>query len=155
MWLELLVVIACGAGTFLLRFLPIWRMRRRARAPDLDADAQSIQARNQTQVRHGCSCVQRFFVALSATPLGPLFRGVKQFQRNFFAGIGPSALTALLLVSLWPFFRDGGHVPRLVSATVALIVLYVAKRMTRGLAVPTLLGAAVYGMLIHWWMAAG
>jgi len=116
MWLELLVVIACGAGTFLLRLLPIWRVRRGARVAGPS--------------RHAHDRVQRFF-----------------------AGIGPAALTALLLVSLWPFFRDGSDTPRLVSATIALIVVYVSKRLSRGLAGPTLMGAAVYGVLMHGWAA--
>jgi len=68
--------------------------------------------------------------------------------------MGPAALTALLLVSLWPFFRGVSHAPRLLSAAVALIVIVVVKRRTRGLAAPTLLGAAVYGALMHWLTAA-
>jgi len=119
MTLELLVVIVCGVGTFLLRFLPIWRARRRARTP-----RPSRPHRSHTRAQ------------------------------RFFAGIGPAALTALLLVSLWPFFRDLSHAPRLVCASIALIVIVVVKRLTRGLATPTLLGAAVYGALMHWLTAA-
>jgi len=115
MLLEFLVVIACGIGTFLLRFLPIWRARRRVHAP---------HARRPS---HDHNRMQRFF-----------------------AGIGPAALTALLIVSLWPFFRDVSHAPRWMSASIALVVIVAAKRLTRGLAVPTLLGAAVYGALMHW-----
>jgi len=119
MTLELLVIIACGVGTFLLRCFPIWRARNRAQSP---------------------------------RPSRPHRRHTR--AQRFFAGIGPAALTALLLVSLWPFFRDFSHAPRLVSASIALIVIVVVKRLTRGLAAPTLLGAAVYGALMHGLTAA-
>jgi len=114
MWLELWVVFACGAGTFLLRFLPIWRVLR-----------QRPAAGTQTPQDH--SRLQRFF-----------------------AGVGPAALTALLLVSIWPFFRSLADTPRVVAAAVALVVLFVVKRYRRGIAAPTLAGAIVYGTLMHW-----
>jgi len=136
MWFELLVVIACGVGTFLLRFLPIWRARNRARS--------RRPSRSPLELNHARR------VAWMAIPLRRSLRGVKDFQRKFFAGIGPAALTALLLVSLWPFFRDVSHAPRLISAAVALIVVVVVKRLTRSLAAPTLVGAAVYGVLMHY-----
>jgi len=120
MWLECLVVIACGAGTFLLRWLPIWHLRRRQTVPDAGQTA-----------RHGRARVQRFL-----------------------AGIGPAALSALLLVSVWPFFRDASQPPRLFAAAAALIVVYVGKRLTRSVAGSTLAGALTYGALMHWWAAA-
>lgn len=107
-----LVILLCGAGTFLLRFIPIWRSRSQQQ-PD-KAPAEKLSA------------LQRFF-----------------------QGIGPAAITALLLVSLWPFFVTSSSWPKALSALLALLVTYIGKRITRGLAGPTLLGAAVYGLLIH------
>jgi len=113
MWLELGVIFACGAGTFLLRFLPIWHVRR-----------QQPSSAPQTAQDH--SRIQRFF-----------------------AGVGPAALTALLLVSLWPFFRHLGDTPRVLAAAMALVVLFAIKHYRRGIAAPTLAGAMVYGTLMH------
>jgi len=109
---ELLVILACGAGTFLLRFLPIWR------------------ARQQTQAR--------------AKPAQRL----RVLSQRFFAGIAPAALTALLLVSVWPFFR-AGEPARMEAAALALLVIYLCKRWTHNLAGSTLLGAVTYGALMH------
>ena len=69
--------------------------------------------------------------------------------QRFFTGIGPAAITALLVVSMLPFFTTGAS-PRLLAASAALAVIYLSKRLTRGLAGPTLLGAASYGLLMHW-----
>jgi len=116
MLFELLAVIACGVGTFLLRFLPIWRIRHRTHAPHTSGPAH-----------------------------------VRKSVQRFFAEIGPAALSALLLVSLWPFFGDAHGMARMVCALVALAVVYVGKHLTRSLAAPTLLGAATYGVLMYLW----
>jgi len=121
MGFEGLVVIACGAGTFLLRFLPIWRLRRR----------QSTANAGRQTAQRGHARVQRFL-----------------------AGIGPAALSALLLVAVWPFFRDASQPPRLLAAALALIVIYVGKRLIRSVAGSTLAGALTYGAVMHWWTAA-
>jgi len=113
MWLELWVIFACGAGTFLLRFLPIWRVLRQKPG----SSPQAPQDHNRIQ--------------------------------RFFAGVGPAALTALLLVSIWPFFRHASDAPRILAAALALVVLLAVKRWRRGIAAPTLAGAIVYGVLMH------
>jgi len=107
-----LVIVLCGLGTFLLRFIPVWRSRTRQQ----DATAEPGKS-------------------------SPLHR--------FFQGIGPAAITALLLVSLWPFFISAGDWRKALSAVLALLVIYTSKRITRGLAGPTLLGSAVYGLLMY------
>lgn len=106
-----IVVLLCGVGTFLLRFIPIWRSRSQ--------QAKNIQP-NASSALH-----------------------------RFFQGIGPAAITALLLVSLWPFFVTSGSWQKPLSAVIALFVIFVTKRITRGLAGPTLLGSAVYGLFVH------
>ncbi|MFC3340377.1 AzlD domain-containing protein [Paracandidimonas soli] len=107
-----LVIVLCGAGTFLLRFVPLWRSRSRQQATDAAPDRPSALHR-------------------------------------FFQGIGPAAITALLLVSLWPFFVASGSWQKALSAGLALLVIYIGKRLTHGLAGPTLLGAGAYGLLMH------
>ncbi len=103
---TLWIIILCGAGTFLLRFLPIWQHRRKA----------STRATS-----------------------GALHR--------FLQGIGPAAITALLAVSLWPMLTIS--MGRGLATVAALIVIVLVKRKIGGIAVPTLTGAVIYGLLMH------
>ncbi|HLR77973.1 MAG TPA: AzlD domain-containing protein [Burkholderiaceae bacterium] len=103
-----LIIILSGAGTFLLRFLPIWRARRRSG---------------------------------TTTTSGRV--------RAFLQGIGPAAMTALLVVSLWSLMRDTGTPVQALATAAALAVIYLLKRWFSGIALPTLAGALCYGMLAH------
>lgn len=102
------IVVLCGAGTFLLRLLPIWQARRRPRA---------------------------------SAASGRL--------RAFLQGIGPAAITALLVVSLWPALKSNEPTLRAMITVLALAIIYAIKRWRGGIAGPTLAGAFVYGILMH------
>lgn len=104
----ILIIVLSGAGTFLLRFLPIWRARRR---PGAASASPRLQA--------------------------------------FLQGIGPAAMTALLVVSLWPMVRGNDHAAQGLITLVALVVIYLTKRWLSGIALPTLTGALSYGLLMH------
>lgn len=108
---EMIWMIAlCGAGTFLLRWLPLWRARRRGR----------------------------------------MERGAEGLQR-WLAGVGPAAIAALLVVALWGVLDAEVHVDRLLSAVVALACVCGVRRLRGGgVAVPTLSGAVMFGLLSYW-----
>ncbi len=103
-----LIVLLCGLGTFLLRFLPLWQSRRKRRV---------------------------------AAPGGPLER--------LFKGVGPAAITALLVVSLWPSLVVNFHPISALGTGLALLFIFVIKRRWGGIATPTLAGAIVYGLFIY------
>lgn len=106
---ELLwILVLSGAGTFLLRFLPIWRARR-----------------------------------------NPGTRSASPRLRAFLQGIGPAAMTALLVVSLWPMARGNDHAAQGLITMAALTIIYLAKRWLGGIAFPTLMGALGYGLMMH------
>ncbi|MBP6019811.1 MAG: AzlD domain-containing protein [Burkholderiaceae bacterium] len=103
-----LIVILCGAGTFLLRFLPIWQNRRKVK---------------------------------SSTTSGAMQR--------FLQGIGPAAISALLAISLWSIVKDGQGIAPIVAAGLALLSIFLVKQKLGGIGGPTLAGAVVYGLLMH------
>ena len=105
-----IVIVLCGAGTFLLRFIPVWRSRSQHNAEQ----PQEPSALNR-----------------------------------FFQGIGPAAITALLLISLWPFFITDASWQKALCAGAALLVIYSVKKLAGGLAGPTLVGAVAYGLLMQ------
>ncbi|HLU15282.1 MAG TPA: AzlD domain-containing protein [Burkholderiaceae bacterium] len=103
-----LIIILAGAGTFLLRFLPIWQARRR---PAATRTSGRVQA--------------------------------------FLQGIGPAAMTALLVVSLWPLMVHNEHIGQTLATIAALTIIYAVKRWFSGIALPTLAGALCYGIFMH------
>ena len=104
-----LIVLLCGAGTFLLRFLPMWQTRRK-----------------------------------SGTPVLP------GRLHHLLQGIGPAAITALLVVSLWPSLVTNFHPKTALGTGLALLSILVIKRLSGGIAAPTLAGAIIYGLFMHW-----
>lgn len=104
-----LIVLLCGAGTFLLRFLPMWQTRRKS--------------------------------GTSVLP-GRL--------HHLLQGIGPAAITALLVVSLWSSFVTNYHLETALGTGLALLSILVIKRLSGGIAAPTLAGAIIYGLFMHW-----
>ena len=103
-----LIVLLCGAGTFLLRFLPLWQARRKPGVAD------------------------------SSKPLHCLFQG-----------IGPAAITALLVVSLWSTQVTNFHLTSAFGTCLALLAIVAIKRLVGGITVPTLAGAIIYGLFMH------
>lgn len=63
--------------------------------------------------------------------------------------IGPAAITALLVVSLWPIVTQSGTAATVLAVGLALLVMVIVKRFREGIALPTLLGAATYGGTLH------
>ncbi|WP_046482640.1 AzlD domain-containing protein [Pseudomonas veronii] len=105
-----LIVVFCGVGTFLLRWLPLWGARRKK--SDLDP-------------------------ATSKT-------------HRLLLGVGPAAIAALLVVSLWGVVSPNVEADRIVAAILALVAIVFTRRLfDRGFAIPTLIGAAVYGALMQ------
>lgn len=105
---TLLIIILCGGGTFLLRFLPIWQTRRAATST------------------HGSRRIQRLL-----------------------QGIGPAAIMALLVISLWPMLVTDFRIARVFGAVIALAVIALLKHWRGGIALPTLTGALTYGVLMQ------
>jgi len=73
--------------------------------------------------------------------------GENSFARRFLQAIGPAAIAALLVVSVWPTVQ-GADTTRIAGTAAGLAAVVAAKRTTGGLARPTLLGAAVYGVWV-------
>ncbi len=79
-------------------------------------------------------------------PLASGSRNTKGVQRLLDA-LGPAAITALLVVSLWPAWRGDGSAA--ASAAAGLVAVALAHRWRGGLAWPTLAGVVGYG-LVRW-----
>ncbi|MBV6271502.1 AzlD domain-containing protein [Alcaligenaceae bacterium CGII-47] len=105
---PILIIILCGAGTFLLRFLPIW------------------------QTRHAVASTQR-----------------SKRMQCLLQGIGPAAIMALLVISLWPMLMGDLRIARGFSALAALTMIALFKHWRGGIALPTLAGALSYGVLMQ------
>jgi branched-subunit amino acid transport protein len=101
------IILACGVGTFLLRWLPLKHARQQREVP---ADASVAGA--------------------------------------LLAGVGPAAISALFAVSVWGIVSADFTSPQLARTTVALAAVVIARMLARGgVAVPTLCGALIYGLL--------
>lgn len=106
---TLWIIALCGAGTFLLRWLPLWRARRH---------------------RHT--------------------GGAGVTLQKWLEGVGPAAIAALLVVSIWELIAEEARAGRVAMVVLALVCTAVARRLCRGgIAVPTLAGALAYGLLSY------
>lgn len=101
-----LAILACGLGTFLLRYLPLVLQDRRT--------------------------------GTDVAPGGMAARWLR--------AVGPAAITALLVASVWPYLADEDAPTRQVAALLALATVYCVKRWRGGIALPTLAGAAVFAL---------
>lgn len=108
---EMIWLIAlCGIGTFLLRWLPLWRARRQGRTG------------------RGADGMERWLV-----------------------GVGPAAIAALLVVALWDVLETDVRAGRISSVVAALACVWGARWLRGGgIAIPTLSGAIVFGLLSYW-----
>ncbi|KKW66971.1 hypothetical protein AAV94_12955 [Lampropedia cohaerens] len=110
------IVLLSGAGTFLLRWLPLRQALRASRAAP--SGRQSAPAR---------------------------------LLQALLAGVGAAAIGALLVVSLWGVTAlPAWHAERIIACVLALAVVALLHRWLRTIAIPTLVGALVYGALTHW-----
>lgn len=66
--------------------------------------------------------------------------------QRFLQGVGPAAITALLIASLWPDFSSAQY-GRQISALTAVLALIIVKRITGGLVAPIFISAIVYGLV--------
>ena len=70
-------------------------------------------------------------------------------SQAFLQAIGPAAITSLLVVSLWPLWAQSPtRGPWAIM--LALLTIVLIRRFTRDIAIPTLMGATVYGVVIAW-----
>ena len=99
-WIQLLTVLACGLGTFLLRALPFW-----------------WGLRQSTERSH--------------------------LIRRWSSAIGPAAIAALLVASLFPLLWPAAGPTRALPTAVALAAVILLQRLRGGLAASTLLGIVV------------
>lgn len=70
-------------------------------------------------------------------------------SQAFLQAIGPAAITSLLVVSLWPLWTEP-PASRALAIVLALASIVITRRFTRDIAIPTLVGATVYGVLVAW-----
>lgn len=103
------IVALCGVGTFLLRWLPLWRARHRRQSGQANATLQ-----------------------------------------KWLEGVGPAAIAALLVVSVWGEIVTDIRAGRIAMVVLALGCIAAARWFCRGgIVVPTLAGAVAYGALSH------
>lgn len=70
-------------------------------------------------------------------------------MRRWLSGVGPAAIVALLVVSLWGGLQADPRWGRILATVLALAVVAIVHRLRRGgVALPTLLGALVYGLMV-------
>ncbi len=100
---EIVSIVVCGAGTFLLRLIPLWRA----------SSSHTLE---------------------------------KGFFRQLSNAIGPAAVTSLLVAMLWPIISVG-EFQRSVMMLQGMLATWAVHRLWGGIALPTLCGATVYGML--------
>lgn len=103
----LLIIVACGVGTFLMRLLPLYWRPPPAPSPAARALRRMLEA------------------------------------------LGPAAIAALLVVSLWPYVGRGSGTFGAASALAGLAGVAVARWWWGGLARPTLFGLVCHG-LVRW-----
>jgi branched-subunit amino acid transport protein len=64
---------------------------------------------------------------------------------SMLSALGPAAITALLVVSVWPSAEQLGDAPTWMALGAGLGTVWLVKRFAGGIALPTLLAALVYG----------
>jgi branched-subunit amino acid transport protein AzlD len=102
------IILACGIGTFLLRWLPFRHARRQHRAESAGSNRMG----------------------------------------RWLAGVGPAAISALLMVSVWGVIAPAFAPSQLSRTALALAVVVLVRLVARGgVVLPTLCGALVYGVL--------
>ncbi|MDA8152856.1 MAG: AzlD domain-containing protein [Acidithiobacillus sp.] len=75
-------------------------------------------------------------------------RNRNSWWETFLEGIGPAAIASLLIISLSPELGIQSSA-QITAVLTALCVVFLAKKLMGGVAIATLLGATVYG-LISW-----
>ena len=84
----------------------------------------------------------------------PFWWGLRQgtersrFIRRWSAAIGPAAIVALLAAALLPLAWPAEGSSRALPAALALAAVVLVHRLGGGLAAPTLLGTAVYALML-------
>ena len=87
----------------------------------------------------------RFIPFLLAHNAERVRRGA-QWWEPFLVGIGPAAVASLLVASLAPDLLTKSKT-QVTAIVVALCIVFLTKRLVGGIAIATLLGALVYGLI--------
>ncbi|MFM2484540.1 AzlD domain-containing protein [Celerinatantimonas yamalensis] len=69
---------------------------------------------------------------------------------RFLIALGPSAITVLLVASLWPMLRDSGQWHNVIEISVAIVAIIRVKRRWGGIALPTFSGVGVFALVAYW-----
>lgn len=73
---------------------------------------------------------------------------------SILGALGPAAITALLVVSVWPAAERLKDAPTWVALGAGLSTVWLVRRFAGGIALPTLLAALVYGACRYFLTAA-
>ena len=73
---------------------------------------------------------------------------------SMLGALGPAAITALLVVSVWPAAEQLGDAPTWAALGAGLGTVWLVRRFAGGIALPTLLAALVYGACRYFLTAA-
>ena len=73
---------------------------------------------------------------------------------SMLGALGPAAITALLVVSVWPSSAQLADAPTWIALAAGLGTVGLVKRFAGGIALPTLLAALVYGACRYFLTAA-
>lgn len=74
---------------------------------------------------------------------------MQPWLRGALQALGPAAIGALLVASLWSQWQWGQPLLPLARVLLALAAIVLARRLTGGVAVPTLAGILVYGAISY------
>lgn len=89
----------------------------------------------------------------------PFWWGLRQSSershviRRWSSAIAPAAIAALLVASVFPLLWPAEGPTRALPTAVALGAVVLIQRLRGGLAAPTLLGTAVYALML--WVSGG
>ncbi len=73
---------------------------------------------------------------------------------SMLGALGPAAITALLVVSVWPAAERLKDAPTWIALAAGLGTVWLVRRFVGGIALPTLLAALAYGACRYFLTAA-
>ena len=76
-------------------------------------------------------------------------RGMPAWLRGALQALGPAAIGSLLIVSLLPSLLSGEIFTPLLRIIMGIAAIIMARKWIGGVAVPTLVGVLVYGLIAY------